>query len=251
MTFDPSQHPRGNALTGHAGQFAAKAQSVPEAHLDAATRLVDVLGSGQYDVVRTRISGGADHPGVTPALLIRDTEGRRHYVFTSDTGELQFSSPSGTTPPELKASLVANAALVRSELDSPTSVAVGKWDGITTAAGSFGTPDEARLYAQGALVLLETGQMQDRPEARDTVEQIADALDVYDDFAPGTTLKRMQLSATRKASHWVCNMVLGSENVHVRDVDRVSKQWAAARDAGISGVAFVDSYEGGKNRTIA
>lgn len=33
-TFDPSQHPRGNQATGHAGQFADKAQSGAEVGLE-------------------------------------------------------------------------------------------------------------------------------------------------------------------------------------------------------------------------
>ncbi|KAB1661674.1 hypothetical protein F8O07_07150 [Pseudoclavibacter sp. CFCC 13796] len=37
-TFDPTQHPRGNQATGHAGQFAAKAQSASEIGLTRADR---------------------------------------------------------------------------------------------------------------------------------------------------------------------------------------------------------------------
>ncbi|WP_028245381.1 hypothetical protein [Pseudoclavibacter soli] len=33
-SFDPTQHPRGNTLTGHAGQFATKEQTNPEIGLD-------------------------------------------------------------------------------------------------------------------------------------------------------------------------------------------------------------------------
>lgn len=37
-TFDPTQHPRGNAATGHAGQFATKQQTGAEVGLDASTQ---------------------------------------------------------------------------------------------------------------------------------------------------------------------------------------------------------------------
>lgn len=67
-TFDPAQHPRGNQTTGHAGQFAAKAQSDAEVGLAPAkaayqayeAQADEYLGHPHQDVVdrviRERIS---------------------------------------------------------------------------------------------------------------------------------------------------------------------------------------------------
>lgn len=72
-TFDPAQHPRGNSVTGHAGQFATKEQTPPqvslntaEQHLDAAA---DRLTESQAERGRALIDlTSAELATVTPTI---------------------------------------------------------------------------------------------------------------------------------------------------------------------------------------
>ncbi|WP_028245382.1 hypothetical protein [Pseudoclavibacter soli] len=78
-TFDPTQHPRGNTLTGHAGQFATKEQTGAEFGLEA-------LPTGHQQLSAETIAPLANLFDIDPASveIDIDTSARR-----TDDGRLE------------------------------------------------------------------------------------------------------------------------------------------------------------------
>lgn len=128
-------------------------------------------------------------------------------------------------------------------------VAAGRWDYVNTPNGRYEDAQMADLTALGELVLAETGQRTNPEAYTDTVETLTTALDVFNDYTPGTTLRRMRPMARRRADAWVRGMVLG-DRFTLREARALQLEWDAARAKGVSGVDFVDNHPQGKTRTM-
>ena len=114
--FDPAQHPRGNASTGHSGQFARKEQTVSEVSLGPAERERLQYGKTARDAYReafgrARNAAGAahcaylnsvltqKHPDLRCLVVDRDEQGKltRASVYTSAMPSSSPVATAGTT----------------------------------------------------------------------------------------------------------------------------------------------------------
>ncbi len=83
--FDPTQHPRGNTVTGHAGQFAAKQHFTPELGLDTAVTPDELAEQVTNWAQANGLSMTTSEPDVVNGLgaahTIDSADGRRSVVI--------------------------------------------------------------------------------------------------------------------------------------------------------------------------
>ncbi|KAB1661679.1 hypothetical protein F8O07_07175 [Pseudoclavibacter sp. CFCC 13796] len=129
-TFDPTQHPRGNQATGHAGQFAAKPQSASEIAIEPGAEVLVgdfALNGVTYPDARVTFSGTEDSGSV---------------VLWNDEGEIADISVNipGATPAE-GCIFVKNWSENAGMLESLESAGIGTRTGRYVETGFVSAPE--------------------------------------------------------------------------------------------------------------